>query len=82
MLSLDYFNSHPHKEDDEDAGAMLDTMNISTHILTRRMTVRERTVYRPGSISTHILTRRMTSHGNSRTHERAISTHILTRRMT
>ena len=33
------FNSHPHKEDDgQEALDIMTTENISTHILTRRMT--------------------------------------------
>ena len=56
--------------------------NISTHILTRRMTF-----YHPkdliyGDISTHILTRRMTKLINVFSFVDIISTHILTRRMT
>ena len=59
-----YFNSHPHKEDDKTDNAEDYPEEISTHILTRRMTM-----YHPCSccartISTHILTRRMTDvHG-------------------
>ena len=55
---------------------------ISTHILTRRMTLGGLRVTYDDGISTHILTRRMTA-GNGLLHTRSdISTHILTRRMT
>ena len=33
-----YFNSHPHKEDDDKNGIISVTDNISTHILAGRMT--------------------------------------------
>ena len=33
-----YFNSHPHEEDDEVEKNIRNDMDISTHILTRRMT--------------------------------------------
>ena len=33
-----YFNSHPHEEDDDSDNQYITLPNISTHILTRRMT--------------------------------------------
>ena len=33
------FNSHPHKEDDRRISVLPDWMHLSTHILTRRMTI-------------------------------------------
>ena len=39
QLSFRHFNSHPHKEDDKDLYLFWWNQNISTHILTRRMTV-------------------------------------------
>ena len=34
-----YFNSHPHEEDDDSVDTIpISEMNISTHILTKRMT--------------------------------------------
>ena len=36
-----YFNSHPHEEDDSDLMLAIMELNISTHILTKRMTIRE-----------------------------------------
>ena len=35
-----YFNSHPHEEDDGNPDITNDSENISTHILTKRMTNR------------------------------------------
>ena len=34
-----YFNSHPHEEDDHENQIYLSMTDISTHILTKRMTV-------------------------------------------
>ena len=77
-----YFNSHPHEEDDHNQQRFLISQNISTHILTRRMTK-------------SIVRKRVDRyHFNSHPHEEddimleivddthIISTHILTRRMT
>ena len=36
-----YFNSHPHEEDDDVFVRMINGLYISTHILTKRMTIRE-----------------------------------------
>ena len=56
-----YFNSHPHEEDDIIQDFPAPSGNISTHILTKRMTKSLR-IYRGGLfISTHILTKRMTA---------------------
>ena len=41
-----YFNSHPHEEDDGEYVFYQDVIYISTHILTRRMTIRH---YIPGA---------------------------------
>ena len=35
---LEYFNSQPHKEADENCWLSINTVNISTHSLTRRLT--------------------------------------------
>ena len=56
--------------------------NISTHILTKRMTMLTREVAVAGDISTHILTKRMTAISTIVDDIRNISTHILTKRMT
>ena len=77
-----YFNSHPHEEDDEGISFKEFRISISTHILTRRMTVSYMHTGVIIYISTHILTRRMTSRTVIHDSSGAISTHILTRRMT
>ena len=55
-----YFNSHPHEEDDSVNSTVYDGFNISTHILTKRMTTCGGNAINRKSISTHILTKRMT----------------------
>ena len=54
------FNSHPHKEDDVLCVLVHRFKFLSTHILTRRMTVRTDSDSPVQRLSTHILTRRMT----------------------
>ena len=79
-----YFNSPPHKKN-HIATTMINTVffKISTHILTKRMTVERKSNYdRADSISTHILTKRMTAHASEFPLYQNISTHILTKRMT
>ena len=77
---LAYFNSHPHEEDDDIALLNDEKANgISTHILTKRMTVFPSFPTGNITISTHILTKRMTNiylvccwevwHFNSHPHE-------------
>ena len=56
-----YFNSHPHEEDDFLGKTNKGNTNISTHILTKRMTESNYYVFKYWSISTHILTKRMTN---------------------
>ena len=56
-----HFNSHPHEEDDRVWISANVATSISTHILTKRMTVRGAIIMKNGDISTHILTKRMTS---------------------
>ena len=78
-----HFNSHPHEEDDATFLRVLSNINISTHILTKRMTQQQRPL--PQAYM----------HFNSHPHEEDdfqlvcflplsldISTHILTKRMT
>ena len=77
-----YFNSHPHEEDDGSLQRQRRGHSISTHILTKRMTLYGMAVWR------------IISHFNSHPHEEddfvcklisnfsGISTHILTKRMT
>ena len=61
-----HFNSHPHEEDD--CGTVTvksQSVIISTHILTKRMTECTFVTSRNTSISTHILTKRMTVQNGS-----------------
>ena len=77
------FNSHPHEEDDGRNAGFRKKYRISTHILTKRMTILRLSDLQMVCISTHILTKRMTckrSEANFR--KQSISTHILTKRMT
>ena len=57
-----YFNSPPHKKNPI-ATTMINTVlfKISTHILTKRMTVDNPILHCNSPISTHILTKRMTT---------------------
>ena len=55
-----YFNSHPHEEDDKVYSGQKFLRQISTHILTKRMTVQAADSISCVNISTHILTKRMT----------------------
>ena len=56
-----YFNSHPHEEDDSRRFCDVEAVNISTHILTKRMTMSGKIPKSADIISTHILTKRMTA---------------------
>ena len=76
------FNSHPHKEDDYINWEWQQLTSLSTHILTRRMTVNENRSAFKLALSTHILTRRMTAIDSPGSSTPVLSTHILTRRMT
>ena len=58
---LTYFNSHPHEEDDYMFFSFIICMRISTHILTKRMTLTPVILSYASNISTHILTKRMTA---------------------
>ena len=78
---LQFFNSHPHKEDDQPIDGRKSFYNFSTHILTRRMTLSRRSIK---SCKTFQLT---SSQGgwrecNASKCPLCFSTHILTRRMT
>ena len=55
-----YFNSHPHEEDDRNQNHIHSSNSISTHILTKRMTISILLYGLSVRISTHILTKRMT----------------------
>ena len=56
-----YFNSHPHEEDDDSLRLLNCHADISTHILTKRMTITAVFFQKTTDISTHILTKRMTA---------------------
>ena len=56
------FNSHPHEEDDNTCKRFGNQEDISTHILTKRMTPCQNHAGIIVHISTHILTKRMTIH--------------------
>ena len=43
-MVIEHFNSHPHEEDDSTDQVNYKSGNISTHILTKRMTSRTRQV--------------------------------------
>ena len=78
-----HFNSQPHKEaDDLLRRIQLTIDDISTHSLTRRLTIVWGAGWNVWDISTHSLTRRLTRRSEGRTLEKDISTHSLTRRLT
>ena len=60
MMKALNFNSHPHEEDDSATEEREEKRVISTHILTKRMTLDEAAEKLSYYISTHILTKRMT----------------------
>ena len=82
VARMKYFNSHPHEEDDDNKQLTDAEYEISTHILTKRMTEMVEHGVEEVYISTHILTKRMTSPVMFCSANRNISTHILTKRMT
>ena len=60
LTAEEHFNSHPHEEDDWSKWKGESRKDISTHILTKRMTSFSAEWIESNSISTHILTKRMT----------------------
>ena len=77
-----YFNSQPHEEADSTVACCTNGRIISTHSLTRRLTV---SLWHPATkrvISTHSLTRRLTTPFELPHTTYDISTHSLTRRLT
>ena len=46
LIGRRYFNSHPHKEDDLSCNDLPAVKDISTHILTRRMTLHSTMAFR------------------------------------
>ena len=79
---LQYFNSHPHEEDDGISTKRTKGSSISIHILTKRMTVNISILNQSIRISIHILTKRMTQTFDIKSLFITISIHILTKRMT
>ena len=79
---LNYFNSHPHEEDDFDVYKSVNVISISTHILTKRMTASVKV------LNIHYLFQLTSSRRGWRFSNFmhlticVISTHILTKRMT
>ena len=54
------FNPHPRTEGDEDLAQSVDTLDISTHTLARRVTASAADTRAASAISTHTLARRVT----------------------
>ena len=77
-----YFNSQPHEEADEVIRLKQITGLISTHSLTKRLTVLCCSIRIIVKISTHSLTKRLTSNHFKYNHFFLISTHSLTKRLT
>ena len=78
-----YFNSHPHEEDDVESDQCLFREKTFQLTSSRRGWHQNTTAPQFISIiSTHILTKRMTCRHGSKPDHRDISTHILTKRMT
>ena len=83
MSVVEHFNSQPHKEADHfPMFKSCFTFIISTHSLTRRLTVTRIYVQTCFCISTHSLTRRLTPFRDCFEYTKQISTHSLTRRLT
>ena len=55
-----HFNSQPHEEADAKTGHSQKLIVISTHSLTKRLTVAQKFVHKLIYISTHSLTKRLT----------------------
>ena len=81
-IASTYFNSQPHKEADFDVTGGEPDEGISTHSLTRRLTMKIRVIHDFYDISTHSLTRRLTKNLKNAEYNFVISTHSLTRRLT
>ena len=77
-----YFNSQPHEEADNSGGASQSKINISTHSLTKRLTVFWMKISLKRIISTHSLTKRLTRGRSMSCKNVCISTHSLTKRLT
>ena len=76
------FNSHPHEEDDTSYNSSNDFKYISTHILTKRMTVLLISLYVGSTFQLTSSRRGWRIRFCYESASRIISTHILTKRMT
>ena len=65
LSSLHHFNSQPHEEADIGNFTNQSQTGISTHSLTRRLTLPNPTFFKKIVISTHSLTRRLTKVGTT-----------------
>ena len=79
---LPYFNSHPHEEDDNANGRRNHLESISTHILTKRMTLMLFTSFVLILFQLTSSRRGWRGGSGSKKPSSHISTHILTKRMT
>ena len=85
LLGIPYFsdfNSQPHEEADLDILLTLTRLSISTHSLTKRLTLCSLVSTCITIISTHSLTKRLTETRRIRAAAFQISTHSLTKRLT
>ena len=81
-VATNHFNSHPHKEDDIVVSYTSCKIHISTHILTRRMTVCLNHRQKRRNFNSHPHKEDDRTSQKSNALSTVISTHILTRRMT
>ena len=79
---LQYFNSQPHEEADFRKNLVNGKCVISTHSLTKRLTIKGSINPTYGKISTHSLTKRLTWYSLQSLTQFIISTHSLTKRLT
>ena len=79
---MKYFNSHPHEEDDEESNKHSNACDISTHILTKRMTIKLLISRKRKSFQLTSSRRGWPAQEIVLSEPVSISTHILTKRMT
>ena len=77
-----HFNSQPHEEADLGFVSSVVLRDISTHSLTKRLTVQNDVFAVSWDISTHSLTKRLTNKKEELDKDIEISTHSLTKRLT
>ena len=77
-----HFNSQPHEEADDFIQSIIEKVGISTHSLTKRLTLKDWKVKWKAAISTHSLTKRLTQFDTEPRMSMSISTHSLTKRLT